>query len=154
MQESPENIAAQVAGPEPAEPSSWLSDRTPVLHREVSAVIGEHDLNVDTDGGYKYDAESFLKAFLYAEVLDDYRSYNALASHLSAHPHVAVNLGFTNGVPHWDTFRDWHQDRLPSEQLEAIPDVAEIYIQPRVRREFGEYHPASGIPHSNYILPR
>ncbi|WP_162562627.1 transposase [Salinigranum rubrum] len=88
-----------------------------------------------------------MKAFVYQRIVG-VESFHRLASHLNGRPKVAALLGFTEGVPSGDTFREWWQNRLGDRERDATETVIAEYFRP----ELADHLLSMGLPAGGSLL--
>lgn len=71
----------------------------------TAGFLGDYEFTHDFASGRRYDAPTMMKVFVYQRIVG-VESFHGLASHLDGRPKVAALLGFTEGVPSGDTFRE------------------------------------------------
>lgn len=72
-----------------------------------------------------------MRGYVYQRVVG-IESFHGLASHLTGRPKVAALLGFREGVPSGDTFREWWQNRLGKRWRDATETIVAEYFRPEL----------------------
>ena len=113
----------------------------------TAGFLGNHKFTHDFASGRRYNAPTMMKAFVFQRIVG-VESFHRLASHLNGRPKVAALLGFTEGVPSGDTFREWWQNRLGDRERDATETVIAEYFQP----ELADHLLSMGLPAGRSLL--